>query len=232
MCSKIVVMIATLSLLLIPIAARGQFHVSKEDNVGVGTDEPKTKLDVLTGTENQVGLRVRQKNYYYAASFDVTNGGAGVHIKAGQRSLDDRLFAINNDGKNDGNVFIVNHNGNVGIGTVSPKHPLQMSSGAYVSKGGVWTNASSRSLKKDIKILRSDSAFEIFHELEPVRFRYKNEAGQEYLGFISEEVPADVATEDRKGLSAMNLVAVLTKVVQSQQTRIDRLEARLATLEQ
>jgi hypothetical protein len=69
----------------------------------------------------------------------------------------------------------------VGIGTTNPTlGPLQMGSGAYVTVGGVWTNASSRS--------------------------YKDE--------IAEDVPDLVATKDRKGVSAVDIVAVLTKVVQ------------------
>jgi hypothetical protein len=37
------------------------------------------------------------------------------------------------------------------------------------------------------------------------------------VGFIAEDVPDLVATKDRKGLSPMDIVAVLTKVVQEQQ---------------
>jgi len=40
-------------------------------------------------------------------------------------------------------------------------------------------------------------------------------------------VPELVATADRKGLSAMDIVAVLTKVIQAQQQQIEALEARL-----
>ncbi len=47
------------------------------------------------------------------------------------------------------------------------------------------------------------------------------------MGFIAEDVPELVATSDRQGLSAMDIVAVLTKVVQEQQQKIEQLEARL-----
>jgi len=40
-------------------------------------------------------------------------------------------------------------------------------------------------------------------------------------------VPNLVATKDRKGISPMDIVAVLTKVVQSQQKEIEYLKARL-----
>ncbi|MBC8114996.1 MAG: hypothetical protein H7062_11490, partial [Candidatus Saccharimonas sp.] len=52
--------------------------------------------------------------------------------------------------------------------------------------------------------------------LQPVGYRYKNELDERYVGFISEDVPELVATNDRKGLASMDITAVLTKVVQDQ----------------
>ena len=48
-------------------------------------------------------------------------------------------------------------------------------------------------------------------------FTYKTGAGEQHIGFIAEDVPDLVATKDRKGLSPMDIVAVLTKVVKEQQ---------------
>ena len=42
--------------------------------------------------------------------------------------------------------FVASANG-VGIGRITPTQPLHMGSGAHVTAGGVWTNASSRALK-------------------------------------------------------------------------------------
>ena len=64
-------------------------------------------------------------------------------------------------------------------------------------------------------------------ELEPVQFNYRNDNSETYVGFIAEDVPALVATVDRKSLSTMDIVAVLTKVIQAQQVQIDALEKRL-----
>jgi hypothetical protein len=60
--------------------------------------------------------------------------------------------------------------------------------------------------------------------LNPVGFRYKNEPDEQYLGFIAEDVPELVATNDRKSLAPMDITAVLTKVVQDQDVRIERQE--------
>ena len=71
--------------------------------------------------------------------------------------------------------------------------------------------------KENVSDLTTEEAFETIEGLNPVKFTYKAEENEEYVGFIAEEVPELVAMEDRKGLSPMEIVAVLTKVVQEQQ---------------
>jgi len=103
--------------------------------------------------------------------------------------------------------------GNVGIGTDAPAHPLQLEGGAY-SDGFIWWNGSSREYKDNIRELTSEEALNAFQGLNPVAFTYKTKAGEQHIGFIAEDVPELVATKDRKGLSPMDIVAVLTKIVQ------------------
>ncbi|EFK10939.1 conserved domain protein [delta proteobacterium NaphS2] len=121
--------------------------------------------------------------------------------------------------------------GYVGIGQRYPAYPLQMGSGAYVSSGGVWTNASSRAYKQDIKSLTREEAEEALTALQPVQFSYKTNPKERHVGFIAEDVPDLVASTDRKGMSAMDVVAVLTKVVQDQQKTIAELSKKVAALE-
>jgi hypothetical protein len=109
--------------------------------------------------------------------------------------------------------------GNVGIGMAQPTNPIHAASGAFLSAGGAWTNASSRAFKKDIRPLPADEAIETLAALMPVTFKYKTD-DEAHVGFIAEDVPDLVATKDRKGLSAMDIVAVLAKVVQQQQTQL------------
>ena len=80
-----------------------------------------------------------------------------------------------------------------------------------------WTNASSRPFKRDITELPAEEALKVFEDLKPVTFEYKANPAKKHVGFIAEDVPALVATQDRKGLAAMDIVGVLTKVVQQQQ---------------
>ena len=57
--------------------------------------------------------------------------------------------------------------------------------------------------------------------------RHLEDPGNAQLGFIAEDVPGIVATQDRQGLSPMEMVALLTKVVQAQDAEIDRLNTDL-----
>lgn len=129
------------------------------------------------------------------------------------------------------NLVLVPSGGNVGIGTTSPSYPLQMGSGAYCSSGGVWTNASSREYKKEIRDLTTDEAVDTLKGLNPVKFSYRMSSDERHVGFIAEDVPELVATKDRKGMSSMDVVAVLTKVVQEQQRTIAELSSKVAKLE-
>jgi hypothetical protein len=61
-----------------------------------------------------------------------------------------------------------------------------------------------------------------------VQFNYRNDDAETYVGFIAEDVPELVANKDRTSLSPMDIVAVLTRVIQAQQARIEELEQRMA----
>jgi len=62
-----------------------------------------------------------------------------------------------------------------------------------------------------------------------VRYRYRNSPDEEYVGFIAEDVPALVAMQDRKSLSAMDIVAVLTRVAKEQKAQLTAQKAQLTT---
>jgi len=76
-------------------------------------------------------------------------------------------------------------------------------------------------LKKDIINLSLIKASEVVKLLNPVEFSYKASPEERVVGFIAEDVPDLVASKGRKGLSYMQIVAALTKVVQNQQKEIE-----------
>jgi hypothetical protein len=64
-----------------------------------------------------------------------------------------------------------------------------------------------------------------------VKYAYKTDQTEKRVGFIAEEVPELISMKDRKGLSPMDIVAVLTKVVQEQQKTINELSGKVEGLE-
>jgi hypothetical protein len=118
-----------------------------------------------------------------------------------------------------------------GVSSVNSAHAIEHSNGASLTTGGVWTNGSSRSLKNDIIEISLNAAKNALAALNPVTFNYKLQPEETYAGFISEDVPEIVAMNDRKSLAAMDIIAVLTKVVQDQQQTIINLSKRLDKIE-
>ena len=121
--------------------------------------------------------------------------------------------------------------GNSCIGVTNPTSPIQHTSGAVLTAGGVWTSASSRALKENITELGVDEAQAAFKQLDPVKYDYKVDPSEKHVGFIAEDVPELVAMKGHKTLSPLDIVAVLTKVVQEQQKTIDDLTTRLKKVE-
>ena len=115
---------------------------------------------------------------------------------------------------------------------ISADGSITSSTGASLTAGGVWTDKSSREAKENIRTLSSEEAIDTLTGLNPVRYNYKVDRDEKHVGFIAEDVPELVATKDRKNLSPMDIVAVLTKVVQEQQKTISTLREELNELKE
>ena len=182
--------------------------------VGIGTTEPKQRLEV------NGSIQIHEQNSSVAGLMITQSSGDTGYI------LHNRASTLT-IGAGSIDRITIDREGNVGFGVERPTHPVQMASGAYVSAGGVWTNSSSRDRKKDIESLTVEDALAALAQLEPVQFNYRNDDTESYVGFIAEDVPALVASSDRQSLSTMDIVAVLTKVIQAQQAKIEELERRV-----
>ena len=184
------------------------------NRIGIGTTTPKQRLEV------NGSIQIHEQNSSVAGLMITQSSGETGYIMHNQAST----LTI---GAGSQDRLTIDRDGNAGFGVAKPKHPLEMVSGAFVTAGGVWTNSSSRERKENIVELNGDEALLALMQLQPVQFNYRNEVDEDYLGFIAEDVPALVAMRDRDSLNSMDVIAVLTRVVQEQQRQIDALEKRL-----
>jgi Chaperone of endosialidase len=205
--------------------------LANDGKIGIGTTTPQATLHIGTGA-------------------DITPGGGGYLVignpSGASLGLDDNeilardrgavsTLHLQSDGgdvwihsKGGGATVMIKGEGRVGIGVVDPAHPIQVGGGAHCFGGREWRNASSISCKKEVEALSLDDALATLDDLRPVTFKYIDD-DEVRAGFVAEEVPDLVATGDRKSLSAMDFVAVLTRVVQFQQRQIRELSQHLGT---
>ena len=184
------------------------------NKVGIGTAEPKQRLEV------NGSIQIHDRNSGVAGLMMTQSSGDTGYVMHNRAST----LTI---GAGSMDRITITSDGNVGIGVSRPAHPLEMASGAHVTAGGAWTNSSSRALKENISELTVDEALAALAALEPVHFNYLQDSSEAHVGFIAEDVPDLVASNDRQGLSTMDIVAVLARVIQAQQEQIERLQERL-----
>lgn len=236
---------AGLLLMLAPAAADAQspgILFVKNSRVGILTDNPTNTFHIFGAATADV---------FSGMGFDTNTGPAfnmGYSAQTWGRSSG--FFNIRPDGSasapnpklvfatNDLSRMVIDNEGFIGIGQnlgyglgFNPAHPIHhQSSGARLTIGGVWTNASSRALKQEITELSSAEALRAVAELQPVKFAYRADPNERHVGFVAEDVPELVASPDRSGLASMDITAVLTKVVQEQQKLLDRQQGEIERL--
>jgi hypothetical protein len=245
-----------LSFRIRPGAPTSSIDIAGDGDVGVGTASPNanTRMDLSDTTQLKARLALTGQEFFQAANTSTDGLGLVLGVnRTGNRQLwitDTAAMAVNTTNgvmrlrPNNGSIdsmstsatakplLLQTLGGNIGFGSeFTPSHPLQHTSGAHLTSGGTWTNASSRSLKDNINELSADEALDALQSLKPVTFVYKADRNDPVVGFIAEDVPEIVATPDHKTLSPMDIVGVLTKVVQEQQKTIDELSKKIDGLE-
>ncbi len=192
-----------------PGAPTSSIDIRENGNVGFGTSSPYYCVHV-------------QRTGANAAVMAQRTDGAANYMNAGPS------YANFGSANNYPLRLTVNASWRLQLNT---DNSLAMVNGATCTAGGVWTDSSSREVKDNISALSSQEAIETLDGLSPVKFNYKADQTERYVGFIAEEVPDLVAMKDRKSLSPMDIIAVLTKVVQEQQQHINELNQKLSALE-
>ena len=204
-----------------------RMRVTSAGKVGIGSTSPGAKLVVVdnAATETAQIFNSSSTGYPGISYFDETST-IGLYFGLDNAANTTRMNSLNN------NPIVILTNSTERIRFPAPGgNIITAANGAFLSAGGTWTNVSSRESKRDIVELSEGDALKALQGLTPVTFRYKAEPDEQYLGFVAEDVPDLVATNDHKHMNSMDVVALLTKVVKDQQKTIDDLSARLADLE-
>jgi hypothetical protein len=200
--------------------------VASTGDVGVGTSTPTEKLHVLENVNANSFIQMENLNVGTGVAAVLRSRADLAVINFQSHSTGRTLSRFGQVLGGWGEMLLAAGNG-FAIGTVANK-PLLLGAnntkrveitGTGVTVFGTFTNSSSREYKERIEAVGSAEALSALVGLRPVKFKYKGEA-EENLGFIAEEMPDLVAVAGRKSIAPMDVIAVLTKVVQEQQATI------------
>jgi hypothetical protein len=123
----------------------------------------------------------------------------------------------------------ITNTGQVGIGTTSPTHLIQLAGGAY-SDGSTWNPSSSVRWKENIQPLTD--GVNTLKQLHPVAYNYKKTPAKRTMGFIAEEVgkvlPSVVDWDKAEpnyaeGYDQTAILALTVEAVKEQQRTIEKL---------
>jgi hypothetical protein len=208
--------------------------VTANGNVGIGTDNPQAMLHIGDGLAGGYrpwmvrGTLVSEEsdNVFFGLKNEGSDRKDAV-IAWGDNSevasLDTfRFIFVGTGGPADGQeIMRLQANGTVG--------DVRVTGDVYAS--GILLT-SSRELKENIAELSGKEAVEALKNLNPVKFNFKADSVKNrHIGFIAEDVPELVSTSDRKTLSPMDIVAVLTQALKEQQNTISVLAEKVKLLE-
>jgi hypothetical protein len=211
--------------------------LDNDNYVGIGILNATSKLHINAGNAS-TALHIATDSSTPALLTAERASGATVQLSAGAGStfFGSRSNHPMNLIVNQNSWFYMDTSGNISLAqnasTTNGNKIDTGIAGSFLTSGGVWTSASSRAVKENISGLTTQEAIDALQTLDPVKFNYIAEKGEQYVGFIAEDVPELVATNSRKSLNAMDVVAVLTKVVKEQQKVAAQQQKTIAEMKQ
>ncbi len=194
------------------------------------------------GLNNTTGkkLYVRQTSNDHSALFTSDNGnGVIIHSKVDP-------LRIGSAGNSSGNLFIINENGTVGIGTgfsFNTNYKLHvigsvLSSGtvaASAMSANVYFTSSDRNLKKNIK--ENFSSFNRLYDIKTYDYELKAEGnGKTHFGVMAQEIaeiyPDLVMTNEDNELAVnyIELIPQMIRALQEQKLMMSAMQEEITTL--
>ncbi|RQO29829.1 hypothetical protein DBR32_14695 [Taibaiella sp. KBW10] len=221
-------------------ASTSKIIVASNGRVGIGTNSPATKLDVVTGS-GSYGLQhtdgTVQFRTYIGSGF---SNGSQLSAWIGTSTIHPLDFMVGDAAR-----MKLTTDGKLGIGTNTPDQLLSVNGDASKASGGTaWAVFSDKRIKKEIRPFTD--GLEKVLQIKPVFFKYNGEGGikasvKEEVGIIAQDMqqlaPYTVTeTETKiddsgKGLlqfdKADAIMYMLVNAVKEQQKQIEKLTAAL-----
>jgi hypothetical protein len=230
-------------------------RIDSSGNVGIGTTSPTRKLEISGASAAGSSIEIANINTQSTTTAAISTTGttysySGVGgsttwyygsktVALGTDSANPIQFISNNSERmritTGGEVYIA--------GTADQGAYNLQCNGTGVWGAGAYVNGSDARIKENIASI--DSGLDVVNKLNPVTYTYKEEWSKDQstqTGFIAQELLVALEGKNyvdgivQQGGSYMsvayqNIIPILTKAIQEQQTIINDLKARIETLE-
>jgi hypothetical protein len=172
------------------LAARNLLRSSSSRETDLDTASIVMQIDSVSNGRARLAINSKgtsAKRVMAQASADsacIAIDESGVHVAMTTKGWDGTIkgrvcvtdgstLKVDFDGDGDGYV-----SSRFGIGVLDPTNPLEHSSGAHLTAGGVWTNASDENLKENFKAVDGEEILEKVEGLPISQWNYKVESDE------------------------------------------------------